>query len=93
MLIFVEILKDVSFELTPVSKPEAEAMISSIKTAKILEGFRGDKGVDIPGLIEIIQRVSQLVVDHPGILEMDINPLAAFADSIFAIDARIKIKI
>jgi acyl-CoA synthetase (NDP forming) len=91
--IFVELLKDVSFELTPVSKPEAEEMISSIKTAKILQGFRGDKGVDIPGLVKIIQRVSQLVADHPRILEMDINPLAAFENSISAIDARIKIKI
>jgi len=89
--IFVELLKDVAFEITPVTRPEAEDMVSSIKTAKILQGFRGDKGADIPKLTEMLQRVSQLVAEHPEIIEMDLNPVAAFADSCFVVDARIKI--
>lgn len=89
--IYVELLKDVAFEITPVSEPEAKAMIESIKTVKILKGFRGDDGADIPKLIEIIQRISQLVSENPKIAEMDLNPLAAFKDSVFVVDARIKI--
>jgi len=89
--VFVELLKDVAFELTPVSETEAKDMIDSIKTSKILKGFRGDTGADIPKIIEAIQRISQLVSENPDIAEMDLNPVAAFEDSIFAIDARIKL--
>lgn len=91
--IFVEILKDVAFELTPVSDNEAENLIGSIKTEKLLRGFRGAKGADIPKLIEIIQRVSQLVSDNSDILEMDLNPIAAFEKETIVLDARIRIKI
>ena len=86
-------LKDVSFELTPVSAPESKDMISSIKAAKILEGYRGDPGTDLNKLQNIIQRVSQLVSDFPEISEMDINPLAAFEKDIVAVDARMTINI
>ncbi len=90
--IFVELLKDVAFCLTPVSQPEAEEMTESIKTAKILKGFRGDKGADIPKLIETIQRISQLVTENPQISEMDLNPVAAFENTVFVVDARIKLQ-
>ncbi|MCK4762451.1 MAG: acetate--CoA ligase family protein [Candidatus Aminicenantes bacterium] len=89
--VYVELLKDVSFALTPVTPFESEEMISSIKTHKLLEGFRGDKGVDRKKLAEIIQRVSQLVTDLPGIEEMDLNPIIAYEDGAFAVDARIMI--
>jgi len=89
--IFVELLKDVSFELTPVSEPEAKEMIDSIKSSQILKGFRGDKGVDIPKLIEIIQRISQLVSENTEILEMDINPVLAFENNVYVADVRIRI--
>ena len=89
--IFVELLKDVAFEITPVSAPEAKDMIDSIKTSKILKGFRGDKGVNILRLIETIQRISQLVSENPEIREMDLNPVSAFVDDAFVIDARIRI--
>jgi acetyltransferase len=67
-------------------------MIHSIKSSKILTGFRGEKGVDICKLIDLTQRISQLVIDNPEITEMDLNPVAAFENSVFIIDARISLK-
>jgi acetate---CoA ligase (ADP-forming) len=89
--IFVEIMKDVVFNLTPVSAGEAGQMLASIKGASILEGVRGQKGVNQDLLIEIIQRLSQLLTDLPEIQEMDLNPLVAFEDRVFVVDARIAI--
>jgi acetyltransferase len=89
--IYVEVLKDVVFDITPVSESEARDMISSIKMAPLLEGVRGEKGVDQKALVEIIQRLSQLVTDLNDIKEMDLNPVIAYEDSVFAVDARISI--
>lgn len=87
--IFVEILKDVSFNITPVTDAEALGMISSIKAAPLIRGFRGKKGIDPGKTAEMIMRVSALVTDFPEIKELDINPLIATADDIVAADARI----
>jgi len=89
--IYIEILKDVIFKLSPVTAVEAQEMLSSIKTAPLLEGVRGGKGVDKDGIIEIIQRVSQLVTDLPMIQEMDLNPIIAYVDRAFTVDARISV--
>ena len=89
--IYVEIMKDVVFNLTPVASGEAREMLSSIKGSALLEGVRGQKGVDQAKLIEIIQRLSQLLTDLPAIQEMDLNPLMAFEDRVFVVDARIAI--
>jgi len=89
--IYVEILEDVVFKLAPVTAVEAQEMLSSIKMAPLLEGVRGEKGVDKAGIVEIIQRVSQLVSDLPAIQEMDLNPVIAYEDGVFAVDARISV--
>ncbi len=89
--IFVEIMKDVVFNLTPVSAGEAGEMLAAIKGASMLEGVRGQKGVNRDLLIEIIQRLSQLLTDLPEIQEMDLNPLVAFEDQVFVVDGRISI--
>ena len=89
--IYVEIMKDVVFNLTPVASGEAREMLSSIKGSALLEGVRGQKGVDQAKLIEIIQRLSQLLTDLPAIQEMDLNPLMAFENKVFVVDARIAI--
>jgi acetyltransferase len=89
--IYVEVLKDVSFGITPVTGYEAEKMVSSIKTYKLLSGYRGQKPVDRKRLVEILQRVSQMVTDLPVIQEMDLNPILAYEDTAFVVDARIKI--
>lgn len=73
--IYVEVLKDVTFRLAPVTDKEADDMISSIKTKKILEGVRGEKSSDKTKLSECIQRISQLVTDFDEIKELDMNPV------------------
>lgn len=87
--IFVELLKDVSFSITPISDCDAEEMISSIKTAKLITGYRGEKAMNKSKIIEIIQRISMLVTLFPEIKELDLNPLFAFDDKICVVDARI----
>ena len=89
--IYVEIMKDVVFSLTPVASGEAAEMIASIKGAPLLEGVRGKKGVNTEKLIEITQRLSQLLTDLPAIQEMDLNPLMAYGDQVVVVDARINV--
>jgi len=89
--IYVEVLKDVVFKIAPVTELEAKEMLSSIKATKLLDGVRGEKGIHKESVIEIIQRLSQLVIDFPEIQEMDLNPIMAFNDKAFVVDARIKI--
>ncbi len=90
--IYVEILEDVVFKIAPVTDVEAREMLSSIKTAPLLKGVRGEKRVDQEGIVELIQRVSQLVTDLPAIQEMDLNPVIAYEDQVFVVDARISQK-
>ncbi|HEY5673424.1 MAG TPA: acetate--CoA ligase family protein [Malonomonas sp.] len=90
--IYVEVLKDVVFKVAPVTKVEAEEMLAGIKTTALLDGVRGEAGIDKQAVIELIQRVSQLLGDLPMIQEMDLNPIMAFADSAFAVDGRIRIR-
>ena len=73
--IYVEVLKDVTFRVAPVSQQEATEMINEIRSYHLLRGVRGDKPSDLPAIVETVQRVSQLVTDFPEIVEMDINPL------------------
>ncbi|HEY43124.1 MAG TPA: CoA-binding protein [Anaerolineae bacterium] len=87
--IYVEIMKDVIFKLTPVTTVEAHEMISSLQAAPLLRGIRGGKGVNQERIVEIIQRVSQLVSDCPTIQELDLNPIIAYEDQVLVVDARI----
>ncbi len=89
--IYVEVLKDVAFKIVPVTRVEAEEMIASIKTAALLDGLRGGKGMDKQAVVDLIQRVSQLLTDLPLIQEMDLNPVMAFENGAFAVDGRIRI--
>jgi acetyltransferase len=89
--IYVEVLKDVVFKIAPVTELEAGEMLSSIKTAALLDGVRGEQGIDKEKVKQLIQRVSQLLTDLPMIQEMDMNPIMAFADSVYAVDGRIRI--
>jgi len=88
--IYVEVLKDVVFKIAPVTELEAKEMLSSIKASKLLAGVRGEKGIHKESVIEIIQRLSQLVTDFPEIQEVDMNPIMAFVDKAFVVDARIR---
>ena len=89
--IYVEIMKDVAFKLTPVTTVEAQEMISSLQAAPLLKGVRGEKGIYEEGIIEIIQRLSQLVSECPMIEELDLNPIIAYENQVFVVDARISV--
>ena len=90
--IFVEVLKDVSVSLAPVSIPEAKEMINNLKSVKIFDGVRNQKPIDKDKFAEFIVKLSLLVKTAHEIYEMDINPLLADGDKIIAVDARIRIE-
>ena len=87
--IFVEVLEDTSFRVAPVPEPEARDMTEEIDAAPLLQGARGREPVDTDELVEVIQRISQLVTDVPAITELDINPVVATADGVTAVDLRL----
>ena len=88
--VYVEALSDVTFRLQPVSGEDAREMIEGIRGHALLGSLRGEPAVDHEALVSVIQRVSQLVGDHPDIQELDINPLLARSDGALALDARIR---
>ncbi len=87
--VLVEVLKDVTFRLAPVTADEATSMLDSIRAAEILRGVRGAPAVDRWALAEQIRRVSQLVSDFPEIAEVDLNPVIATPDGAVAADIRV----
>lgn len=90
--IFVEVLRDLSSGLAPLSYAEAYSMIRSLRAYKIIRGARGQKGVDENRFAEIIVRLSTLLRFATEIKEMDINPLLATDKQVIAVDARIRIE-
>jgi acyl-CoA synthetase (NDP forming) len=89
--VYVEALRDVAFRVQPVSDLDALDMVRSIRGHRLLEGIRGEPPADLDALVETIQRLSQLVGEHPAIREMDVNPLLAGENGVLAVDARVRI--
>lgn len=87
--VLVEVLKDITFRLAPVSADEALSMLDSIRAAEILRGVRGAPAVDRWAIAEQIRRVSELVADFPEIAEVDLNPVIATPEGAVAADIRI----
>jgi acyl-CoA synthetase (NDP forming) len=87
--ILVEILKDVSFRIVPLTARDAREMIRDIKGYPVLEGFRGQEPADIPFLEDQLLKVSQFVEQNPEIRELDLNPIFAYSDGAVAVDARV----
>lgn len=90
--IFVEVLKDVSYGLAPLSYDETFSMIRSLRGYPIIKGTRGQKGIDEQQYADLIVRLSTLLRFANEIKEMDINPLVATEHGLFAVDARIRIE-
>jgi acetyltransferase len=90
----VEVLKDVSFYLAPLTEDEAKQMLLSTRTYQMLKGVRGEEGVDIELIAEGLQRLSQLVTEFPQIQEMDINPYVVGPKGTqpVAVDARVSVE-
>ena len=87
--IFVEVYKDVSFRLIPVSSKDVQNMIEEIKGRAMFDGFRGMPKVNLGELTALILTISELIEKYPIIYEMDLNPVVATENGFRAIDARI----
>jgi len=87
--VWVEVLKDVSFRIVPLTRRDAGEMIKEIKGYPLLEGYRGQEPANTNVLEDILLKVSDFMEKTPEIKEMDINPLFAYKDSAVAVDARI----
>lgn len=87
--ILVEVLKDVSFRIVPLTKRDAREMIREIKGYPILQGYRGQEPADIAFLEELLLKVSDFVEQTPQIKELDLNPIFAYKNGAVAVDARV----
>ncbi len=90
--IFVEVLRDVTFRVIPITREDAEEMLSEIKGRKLLEGFRGIK-VDKEAIIKILLRVSELARKlEPVIDQLDLNPIFVKEEGAVVVDAKMLLK-
>jgi len=87
--IFVEVLKDVSFRIAPITRSDAEEMITDVKGYQILRGYRDQLPADINAIVEILLNTSRLVTDHRDIRELDLNPILVYEKGAKTVDARI----
>jgi len=87
--VLVEVLKDVSFRLVPLTERDAAEMVREIKGYPLLEGYRGQEAVDISYLEGLLLKVSAFVEHNPALKELDLNPIFAYSDGALAVDARV----
>ncbi len=87
--VWVEVLKDVSFRIVPLTKKDAARMIREIKGFALLNGYRSTPPADLSVLEDILLKVSRYVSDNPDIKEIDLNPVFAYSDCAIAVDARV----
>ena len=87
--IFVEVLKDVSFRLVPITRGDAVEMVREIKAYKILEGVRGMPPADQETILDILMRTSEMLVECPEIKELDLNPILVYEKGAKIVDARV----
>ena len=93
--VYVEVLKDVSFRVAPVTRQDASDMVREIRSYLLLAGVRGEKPADISAIVESLLRLSQMVGDFPRIIELDINPLMVgnAGEGAIAVDCRMRIAV
>ena len=90
--IYVEVFDDVSLRVAPLTRLDAEEMIAEVRGSRLLHGLRGQAPADVEALIAALLALSRLMMEHPEIAEVDINPLAALEKGALALDARIIIE-
>jgi acetyltransferase len=90
--ILVEVLRDVVFRVLPISRRAAREMVSEIRSAPILAGFRGQPPADRDALVELLLEVSEIVEAYPEIQEMDLNPVIAHESGLSVVDARVLLR-
>jgi acyl-CoA synthetase (NDP forming) len=87
--IFVEVLKDVTFRVAPITVDEAREMITEVKAYPLLKGYRNQPPADIEAIVQILLNASRLVMDHQEIKELDLNPIMVYEKGAKTVDARI----
>jgi len=87
--IFVEVLKDVTFRVAPITVDEAREMITEVKAYPLLKGYRNQPAADIEAIVQILLNTSRLVMEHQEIKELDLNPIMVYEKGAKTVDARI----
>ena len=92
--VFVELIGDVAFRIHPLTDIDAREMIADVKSARLLEGYRGGEPGDIEGVVDALLRISALIEDLPEVFEMDLNPVKVGkpGSGVVVVDARIKVR-
>lgn len=87
--VFVEVLKDVTFKIAPITEAEAREMLTEIKAYPLLMGYRNMPPADTEAIVKILLNTSKLVTEHMEIKELDLNPIMIYAKGAKTVDARI----
>ena len=90
--ILVELLEDVSFRIAPITEYDAREQIHEIKGFPILDGYRGKPKADLDAIVNTLLKISDLVIEHEEINEMDLNPVFIYESGLICVDARIILK-
>jgi acyl-CoA synthetase (NDP forming) len=86
--IFVELFKDVAFRIAPISRQDAQEMITEVRSYPLLKGYRNTPPADIEAIVDILMRISRLSMDHQEIKEIDLNPVIVYLKGAKTVDAR-----
>jgi len=87
--VFVELLKDVTFRIAPITREDAQEMVTEVKAYPLLKGYRSTPPADIDAIVNILLCTSKLIMDYPEIRELDLNPIMAYEKGAKTVDARI----
>lgn len=90
--VLVEVMKDVSFRISPITEFDANEMIHEIKGFKLLDGYRGAPKADLESLIALLKDISEVSMQYPEIDQMDLNPVFIYKNGVKIVDARIILK-
>jgi len=92
--VYAELMKDIALRLHPLTEQDAQELISSVKMAKLFEGFRGSPPSDTQALQDLLLRLSAMVEDIPQIAELDFNPVKVMpqGEGYWVVDARISLR-
>jgi acyl-CoA synthetase (NDP forming) len=90
--VYVEVFEDIAFRLAPLTREDAEEMLSEVRGSRLLQGVRGESPADVEAVVEALLALSRLLVECPEVAEVDVNPLLVFERGVAAVDARVVVK-
>jgi acyl-CoA synthetase (NDP forming) len=90
--VFAELIGQASLRIAPLTDIDAEELVTSGKAGQLVRGFRGADPVDVGALVDLVHRLGALGENLPAVVELDLNPVLAFADGAIAVDARIRVR-